>query len=71
MNAVHPKKLLNSKWTAINPVGRERHFMVTEVEYDENGKVIHCLLEAVLTRHARTIEWRALKDSDQWVFGWR
>ena len=32
MNALNPKKLLNSKWTSVNPVNKEKHFLVTEVE---------------------------------------
>ena len=70
MNALNPKKLLNSKWTAVRPVNREKHFLVTEVEFDEQGRVIHCLIEAVLTHRARTIDWRSLGDSDQWLNGW-
>jgi tryptophan-rich hypothetical protein len=70
MNTLNPKKLLNSKWTSVQPVNREKHFLVTEVEYDEDGRVIHCLIEAVLTRRTRTIDWRSLGDSAQWLNGW-
>jgi hypothetical protein len=31
LNKINPKKLLNSKWTAVEPKKGERHFMVTEV----------------------------------------
>ena len=70
MNTLNPKKLLNSKWTSVQPVNSEKHFLVTEVEYDEDGRVIHCLIEAVLTHRARAIDWRSLGDSDQWLNGW-
>ena len=70
MNALSPKKLLNSKWTAVNPERREKHFLITEVEYDENGKVTHCLIEAVMTKRSFSIQWQALKNSNQWVSGW-
>lgn len=70
MNTLNPKKLLNSKWTAVKPINKEKHFVVTEVEYDEDGRVIHCLIEAVLTRRASTIDWRSLKDGDRWLNGW-
>ncbi|MDH3987431.1 MAG: TIGR02450 family Trp-rich protein, partial [Gammaproteobacteria bacterium] len=33
-NKINPKKLLKSKWTAAEPKNREKHFMVTEVEFD-------------------------------------
>lgn len=39
MNQVHPKVLLYSKWTKVNVVHKEKHFLVTEVEFDESHKV--------------------------------
>ena len=71
MNTLKPKKLLNSKWTAVKPSNKEKHFLVTEVEFDEEGAVVHCLIEAVMTRRSFKIDWRSLKEGDQWVNGWR
>lgn len=71
MNPFNPKKLLNSKWTAVNPVNREKHFIVTEVEFNENDIIIHCLLEAILTRRSFSIQWRELKDRSDWTAGWQ
>ena len=71
MNTVSPKKLLNSKWTAIHPVNKEKHFLITEVEFNEDGAVIHCLMEAVITRRSFPIQWRDLRDSSMWISGWR
>jgi len=71
MNSVSPKKLLHSKWTAANPTKREKHFLITEVEYSEEGTVIHCLMEAVMTRRTFPIAWQELRDSNVWVSGWR
>lgn len=71
MNRIHPKKLLQSKWTAVKPVNREKHFMVTEVEYDEDGLVLECVIEAVLTRRPASISWRDLQNTEQWVPGWK
>jgi hypothetical protein len=31
MNTLHPKKLLLTKWTAVQPVARQKHFVVTKV----------------------------------------
>lgn len=70
MNTLNPKKLLNSKWTAVRPGNKERHFLVTEVEFDDDGVIIHCLIEAIMTRRSSKIEWRSLKNSDEWVNGW-
>jgi len=71
MNTVSPKKLLNSKWTATRPVNKEKHFLITEVEFNEEGAVIHCLMEAVITRRSFPIQWRDLRDSSKWINGWR
>ena len=30
-NPIHPKKLLLSKWTAVMPENKEKHFMVIKV----------------------------------------
>jgi tryptophan-rich hypothetical protein len=71
MKSINPKKLLNSKWTAVSPVNKEKHFIITEVEFDEEGLVIETLIEAVLTKRTLAIDWRDLKDDSQWVFGWK
>jgi len=71
VNSLNPKKLLNSKWTAVNPVNGEKHFIVTEVEFNENDIIIHCLLEAILTRRSFSIQWRELKDRSVWTAGWQ
>lgn len=71
MIKINPKKLLNSKWTAVKPQNKEKHFMITEVEFDEEGDVIHCLIEAVMTKNEMAIDWRDLKDGSQWQQGWK
>ncbi|MGB0848921.1 MAG: TIGR02450 family Trp-rich protein [Thiolinea sp.] len=71
MNRINPKKLLHSKWTSVTPVKKELHFMVTEVEFDEEGAVLSCTLEAVLTKRSRLIEWRELQNEQQWLHGWK
>ena len=70
MNRINPRKLLNSKWTAVDPVRREKHFVVTEVEFDEDGNVTHCLIEAVISRRSEPIDWQELKDRVEWLQGW-
>jgi tryptophan-rich hypothetical protein len=71
MNEISPKKLLSSKWTAASPVNKEKHFMVTEVEYDEEGVVISCSIEAVLSKRTTPIDWHHLKNDNNWVHGWK
>ncbi|MFT6757191.1 MAG: tryptophan-rich hypothetical protein [Chitinophagales bacterium] len=71
MNKINPKKLLNSKWTAVIPANKEKHFLVTEMEFDEDGDVIHCLIEAVISNRSQTIDWQELKNTEHWLQGWK
>jgi len=71
MNKMNPKKLLNSKWTAVIPINKEKHFLVTKLEFDEEGDVVHCLIEAVISNHSMAIEWKELKNNDNWLQGWK
>jgi len=71
MNQINPKKLLNSKWTAVQPTNKEKHFIVSEVEYDEQAIVISCCIEAVMSKRPVLINWQDLKDDSQWLHGWK
>ena len=71
MNRINPNKLLNSKWTAVQPVNRQRHFIVTAVLKSDDDQVTACEIEAVLTRRVSELDWRELKDSSRWVMGWK
>jgi tryptophan-rich hypothetical protein len=71
MNKINPKKLLNSKWTAVIPANKEKHFLVTEMEFDEDGDVIHCLIEAVISNRSEPIDWQDLKSTENWLQGWK
>ena len=71
MNRINPKKLLQSKWTAVTPINKEKHFLVTEMEFDEEGNVLHCLLEAVISNRATAIDWHDLKNTEHWRQGWK
>lgn len=71
MNRINPDKLLMSKWTAVKPSRRERHFMVTKLFYQADNRVSACLLEAVLTRNSYRLPWAELKDAAKWLPGWK
>lgn len=71
MHRINPKKLLNSKWTAVHPENKEKHFLITEIEFDEEGEVIHCLIEAVISNRSKEIDWRELKNTASWKQGWK
>lgn len=65
-----PRKLLLSKWTAVSPQNREKHFLVTELFCDEEGTVLEVELQAVLSKRAQRLDWRVLQDADAWKMGW-
>jgi tryptophan-rich hypothetical protein len=70
-NPINPKKLLNSKWTAMQPVNKQKHFMITAVEFDEEQNVVSCTIQALMDKHESAIDWRDLKDKKKWVQGWK
>lgn len=71
MNRINPEKLLHSKWTAVNPLNKEKHFMVTELLRDEQEKVSQCIVQAVMTRRDYQMDWKQLVDDEIWQMGWR
>jgi tryptophan-rich hypothetical protein len=71
MNKINPRKLLHSKWTAVKPVKKEKHFLVTEVEFDEEGELVHCLIEAVISNRSEAIDWKQLRETSSWQQGWK
>jgi tryptophan-rich hypothetical protein len=69
-NLINPAKLLLSKWTAVSPRHKEKHFLVTAVNKDEHETIISCTLEAVLRNNTYEIDWNILKDKACWIMGW-
>ena len=78
MNPVHPKKLLLTKWTAVQPLARQKHFVVTKVIEPETlpvpeaaaAKIEWIEIEAVYSGKVRRIAWRELRDTSLWRQGW-
>lgn len=72
MNRFNSKKLLNSKWTALNPKKKEKHFLVTKLHWDEEAvEVLACDLEAVMTKNVYNLVPEDLKSTDKWLQGWK
>lgn len=59
-----------SKWTAVNPQRREKHFLVTRLLEDDEQQVIGCILEAVISHQEYQLHWRELQDEAVWRQGW-
>ncbi len=71
MNQINPRKLMSSKWTAVEPVNQQKHFIVVAVKFSQHGQINYCEIEALLTKKTTVIDWKTLKDSDQWLPGWQ
>ncbi|VXC95100.1 conserved hypothetical protein [Pseudomonas sp. 9AZ] len=67
---LNPRKLLLSKWTAVLPQNREKHFLVTELFCDEEGTVLQIELQAVLNQRCQRLDWRVLENAEHWRMGW-
>lgn len=75
-----PKKLLQSKWTAVRPQEREKHFVVIrllgpdDTPVDATASVataeLRVLLQAVYSKRTWTLPWRDLTDPARWRQGW-
>ena len=71
MNQINPKKLLNSKWTKVEQTNKEKHFLISELTYDENELISDCYIEAIISKNNESIDWNDLKDSNKWQQGWK
>ena len=72
-NKVNPKKLLLSKWTAAQPIAKQKHFLVTKVITPEDPKeqIEFVEIEAIYSKKVRQIAWRELMNSEDWSQGWK
>ena len=72
MTPLHPKKLLLTKWTAVQPIAKNKHFLVTKVIEPEppEVKIEWIELEAVFSKAVTRIQWRQLQDETLWRRGW-
>jgi tryptophan-rich hypothetical protein len=72
MNPLNPKKLLLTKWTAVKPVAKQKHFLVIRViQPDDPGDAIQLVeIEAVFSKATQVIAWRDLRDERVWRQGW-
>lgn len=55
----------------MTPTNKEKHFIVSKVEFDEEDVVISCSIEAVISKRSIPINWYDLKDDGSWVHGWK
>jgi len=69
---LNPRKLLLSKWTAVAPQNKEKHFIVSKVlRPDDPALPLELIeLEAVHSKRIQLLPWRALQDTAIWRQGW-
>ena len=67
------KKLLNSKWTAVEPKKQEKHFIITKVDHNqENSDIVDLItIQAIFTKQEYRMKPAKLKDSSVWLMGWK
>jgi len=72
MNPLNPKKLLLSKWTAVQPMRKDKHFLVAKViePLDAGDKIEWIEIEAVFSRSIQRVSWRELQNEEVWKQGW-
>ena len=72
MNPLNPKKLLLTNWTAVAPVAKQKHFLVSRViQPDLPTDPIELVeIEAVFSKATQIMPWRELQDEDVWKQGW-
>ena len=72
-NPLSPKKLLLTKWTAVKPVHKQKHFLVSKVIIPllPTDKIEFVELEAVIDQQTQLISWRDLTNSELWLQGWQ
>jgi len=72
MNPLIPKKLLLTKWTAVKPIAKQKHFLVSRVIQPEQptDTIESVEIEAVFSKATQIIPWRNLQDEEVWRQGW-
>ena len=53
------------------PGNKEKHFIVSEVEFDEEELVTSCSIEAVMSKRSISVNWHELEDDSNWIHGWK
>ena len=72
MNQLNPKKLLLTKWTAVKPLAKQKHFLVSRVIQPDlpADPIVSVEIEAVFSKAVQMIAWRELQDDSVWRQGW-
>jgi tryptophan-rich hypothetical protein len=71
MTPLNPKKLLLTKWTAVEPVAKQKHFLVSRFIQPElpTDPIVSVEIEAVFSKAMQVIAWRELQNDGFWRQG--
>ncbi len=71
MNPLNPKKLLLTKWTAVMPIAKQKHFLVSRVILPElpTDPIESVEIESVFSKATQVIAWRELQNDSVWRQG--
>jgi len=69
---LNAKKLLNSKWTAVSPMNKEKHFIISQIIAADlpNTAIEFIELEAVYSERKQILSWQSLTNQQVWKQGW-
>ena len=71
MNPLNPKKLLLTEWTAVTPLAKQKHFLVSRVIKPElpTEPIELVEIESVFSQATQVIPWRDLQNEGVWRQG--
>jgi tryptophan-rich hypothetical protein len=61
-----------TKWTAVSPLKKQKHFLVSKVIKPDlpNDPVEWVEIESVFSKSTQIIRWRDLQNDEVWLQGW-
>ena len=61
-----------SKWTAVTPMAKQKHFLISRViqPTTETDPVEWVEIESVFSKATQIIQWRELQNDEVWRQGW-
>jgi tryptophan-rich hypothetical protein len=61
-----------TKWTAVKPIAKQKHFLVSRVIQPEQptDPIESVEIEAIFSKATQIIPWRNLQDEEIWRQGW-
>ena len=75
MKKTQTKNLVDSKWTDLDPVRREKHFIVRRIVSSsklDNGTAVRTIeLCAVISKRSKIVSENELNDPARWLPGWK